>query len=307
MPQREIALGESQSAFRLVTYINAVQPLSPGVYDAYFVYSRGGDAADLSQSPQLTIPTPTPTFIRNDLHVPIFLFETESDLLGLGYLAARQPATAYVREWGDGGHGPRRHLRPALQPIRHRKRGGRHLGVQLHPQPAEGPHPRHRRLRGADQRRLAHLRAAGGGAGGQHVGHYRAGPPAIAAPRSEPGGSRTPSSTMPTAMRSAGSGRRRSPHPSPSSRAWASPARGRCTLVRERTRSPSRARPCAGSSVPRCRSARPEACPAALYPTHAAFVQKWDAATAAEVKEGYLLPADAQILDQVAAQSSVGG
>ena len=46
---------------------------------------------------------------------------------------------------------------------------------------------------------------------------------------------------------------------------------------------------------------------AALYPSHAAFVQKWDAATAAEVKAGYLLPADARTLDEVAAQSNVGG
>lgn len=46
---------------------------------------------------------------------------------------------------------------------------------------------------------------------------------------------------------------------------------------------------------------------ATLYPTHASFVAKWDAATAAEVKKGYLLPADARILDTVAAQSTVGG
>jgi hypothetical protein len=45
---------------------------------------------------------------------------------------------------------------------------------------------------------------------------------------------------------------------------------------------------------------------AALYPTHAAFVAKWDAATAAEVHEGYLLPTDARALDQVAARSTVG-
>ncbi len=53
VPQHVIALGESQSAFRLVTYIDALQPLTPGIYDAYFVYSRGGDGADLSQSPQI--------------------------------------------------------------------------------------------------------------------------------------------------------------------------------------------------------------------------------------------------------------
>ncbi|HUC04225.1 MAG TPA: alpha/beta hydrolase domain-containing protein, partial [Acidimicrobiales bacterium] len=46
---------------------------------------------------------------------------------------------------------------------------------------------------------------------------------------------------------------------------------------------------------------------ARLYPTHATFVRKWDAATAAEVKQGYLLAADARVLDRVAAQSLVGG
>ena len=46
---------------------------------------------------------------------------------------------------------------------------------------------------------------------------------------------------------------------------------------------------------------------ATLYPTHATFVKKWDEATAAEVTQGYLLPADARALDIVAAQSTVGG
>jgi hypothetical protein len=46
---------------------------------------------------------------------------------------------------------------------------------------------------------------------------------------------------------------------------------------------------------------------AQLYPTHASFVKKWDAATATDVKMGYLLPADAKVLNSVAAQSSVGG
>jgi hypothetical protein len=44
-----------------------------------------------------------------------------------------------------------------------------------------------------------------------------------------------------------------------------------------------------------------------LYPTHQDFVKKWDAATAAEVREGYLLAPDAHTLDKVAAASNVGG
>jgi hypothetical protein len=46
---------------------------------------------------------------------------------------------------------------------------------------------------------------------------------------------------------------------------------------------------------------------AQLYPSHAAFVKKRDSVTAADVKEGYLVAADAKVLDSVAAQSSVGG
>jgi hypothetical protein len=102
-PKRVLAVGESQSAFRLVTYLDAIQPLSPGIYDGYFVYSRGGNGAALSQSPQRTIPTSVPTLIRTDLHVPVLLFETEADLISLGYLPARQPPTQYIREWETAG------------------------------------------------------------------------------------------------------------------------------------------------------------------------------------------------------------
>ena len=44
-----------------------------------------------------------------------------------------------------------------------------------------------------------------------------------------------------------------------------------------------------------------------LYPTHQDFVNKWDAAVASDVSKGYLLSADAKVLDNVAAQSSIGG
>ena len=44
-----------------------------------------------------------------------------------------------------------------------------------------------------------------------------------------------------------------------------------------------------------------------LYPTHRDFEKKWDAAVAADVSKGYLLAADANVLDKVAAQSNIGG
>ena len=65
-PQRMIAAGESQSAGRLVTYINAVQP-TEHVYDGFMVHSRSGGGSSLSQSPQAAVPVPSPLQIRDDL------------------------------------------------------------------------------------------------------------------------------------------------------------------------------------------------------------------------------------------------
>jgi hypothetical protein len=47
-PKHVLAVGESQSAYRLVTYINAVHPQAK-VYDGFLVHSRSGDTAPLSK------------------------------------------------------------------------------------------------------------------------------------------------------------------------------------------------------------------------------------------------------------------
>ena len=52
-PRTLIAVGESQSAGRLMTYIDAVQPIAD-VYDGFLVHSQFGVGAPLSQSPQAT-------------------------------------------------------------------------------------------------------------------------------------------------------------------------------------------------------------------------------------------------------------
>jgi hypothetical protein len=101
-PEVIIAMGESQSAFRLVTYINAIHPVV-GVYDGFFVHSRGAGGAALSESPQPVISVPGQAQIRNDLDVPVFLFETETDITFLGFLAARQPDTDRLRLWEVAG------------------------------------------------------------------------------------------------------------------------------------------------------------------------------------------------------------
>jgi alpha/beta hydrolase family protein len=100
-----IAAGESQSAFRLVTYIDAVHPRAD-IYDGFLVHSRGGGAAGiapLSQSPQPAITVPGAARIRSDLNVPVLTFETETDLSFLQYFFARQPDSDRFRLWEVAG------------------------------------------------------------------------------------------------------------------------------------------------------------------------------------------------------------
>jgi hypothetical protein len=101
-PRRLMAVGESQSAFRLTTYVNAIQPIA-NAYDAVLIHSRGGDSAPLSQSPQAQIPAPLPTRIREDIDVPVLMLETETDLTTLNYFPARQPDTGKIRTWEIAG------------------------------------------------------------------------------------------------------------------------------------------------------------------------------------------------------------
>ena len=100
--KRLLAIGESQSAFRLTTYVNAVHPLAR-VYDGFLIHSRGDDGAPLSQAPQPVVPAPSPTLLRTDLDVPVLTFQTETDVIALGSLASRQPDTDGLRLWEVAG------------------------------------------------------------------------------------------------------------------------------------------------------------------------------------------------------------
>jgi hypothetical protein len=102
VPQHVIAVGESQSAFRLTTYIDAVQPLTT-LFDGFFVHSRGGSASTLSDSGATSF-TNGATLIRDDLSVPTFIVATETDLGPLiGYTPARQPDSPSVHTWELAG------------------------------------------------------------------------------------------------------------------------------------------------------------------------------------------------------------
>ena len=102
-----LAVGESQSAIMLTTYVNGVQPLEHE-YDGFLIHSRSGAQAplgvpgagiDIAQSI-----AGVPTIIRTDQQVPVMLVQTETDVLGvLGYFPARQPDNAHLRLWEMAG------------------------------------------------------------------------------------------------------------------------------------------------------------------------------------------------------------
>ncbi len=102
--QHVVALGESQSAMFLTTYVNAVDPLAR-IYDGFLVHSRFGPAAPLDgisifEDPQTNTPQAVP--FRADLRVPLVSVITETDLLGgvrHGYYFARQPDNHRLRVW----------------------------------------------------------------------------------------------------------------------------------------------------------------------------------------------------------------
>jgi Alpha/beta hydrolase domain len=102
--ERVIAVGESQSAMFLTTYVNAVDPLAR-VYDGFLVHSRFAGAAPLegeSIFDESRSAVPQAVSFRPDLRVPLLTIITETDLFGgvrFGYYFARQPENEWLRVW----------------------------------------------------------------------------------------------------------------------------------------------------------------------------------------------------------------
>jgi hypothetical protein len=117
-PKRILAIGESQSAAFMVTYVNAVDPLAR-VFDGFLIHSRFRGASGLngdfraSLDPKdAAVPIPA-VKLREDVRVPTLTFIAETDLLfvsearrnlpNAGYLAARQPDADRIRTWEVAG------------------------------------------------------------------------------------------------------------------------------------------------------------------------------------------------------------
>lgn len=107
-PKDLLAVGESQSAFAMVTYLDGVQPLTYA-FDGFLVHSRGaaglpvdvgpGKSADIAGS----VGGQSAIF-RTDQRVPVLDIQTESDVTGvLDSSAAHQRDSRHLRLWEVAG------------------------------------------------------------------------------------------------------------------------------------------------------------------------------------------------------------
>ncbi|GAB10480.1 hypothetical protein GOARA_057_00040 [Gordonia araii NBRC 100433] len=103
---RALAVGESQSAMALTTYVRSFAAAHQ-VFDGYLIHSRAvaglplgevGAPADIAEAfdgPPATIP---------DIGTPVFIVQTETDVLtNFRFVLARQPDTDLLRIWEVAG------------------------------------------------------------------------------------------------------------------------------------------------------------------------------------------------------------
>jgi hypothetical protein len=115
-----LAVGGSQSAGRLMTYINAVHPLAR-LFDGFIAFTWFGSGSSLDDPSIIDLAAGGlaalarfPTRIREDLDVPVMIVNSECETLSCS--GVRQPDTDRFRYWEVAGaaHGPRMHMERIL-------------------------------------------------------------------------------------------------------------------------------------------------------------------------------------------------
>jgi hypothetical protein len=111
VPDRLLAVGQSQSAFFLVTYVNAIDRIA-ACFDGFFVHGRGATGADLEGMPVVSADDPEAVArmlarqaeqIRDDPRVPVVVLQSETDVSLLGGGKAQQADGECLRQWEIAG------------------------------------------------------------------------------------------------------------------------------------------------------------------------------------------------------------
>jgi len=114
--QTLLAVGESQSAAFLVTYVNAVDPLAR-IYDGFVIHGRGAAGASLEGEMQARRVAQGETLdlasrraargpahrVRDDVRVPVITVQSETDVIMLGGFRGRRPDGDRFRLWEIAG------------------------------------------------------------------------------------------------------------------------------------------------------------------------------------------------------------
>lgn len=106
-PEVLLAVGESQSAFAMVTYYNGVQPLTQA-FDGFLVHSRGAGSLPLMGPGEYAFLTDAlgagAVRMRADLDIPVMNIQAENDTTGLlNSIVVRQPDSDTFRLWEMAG------------------------------------------------------------------------------------------------------------------------------------------------------------------------------------------------------------
>jgi hypothetical protein len=276
-PKALIADGESQSAFFLTTYIDAIAPLAH-VFNGYLIHSRWSGGTSLAGALALGVDEP----FRTDLGVPVLAFETETDLTMGNYGRDRQPDNRWFRDWEVAGTA---HADDYTSGVGISDTGRSAVTVPAAMVTSDAPlsalgcttapnsGPQHWVLDTAVHDLNLWVRTGTAPPHGPRL-ELTAGAHAVIRRDGRGnalGGIRTPELDVPMATLS-GNG-------PPGSSVT-------CGLF--------------GSTVPFSRATL-----LSLYPTHAAYVARFDRATARAVRAGFLLPVDATALEAAAARSTV--
>jgi hypothetical protein len=269
-PRLLLADGESQSAERMVTYANAIQPLDQ-LFSGFLIHSRGASGAPISQAPQPSPPMPSVARIRADLGVPTLTVETETDIVpgGLGYLPATQPDTQQFRLWEVAGtsHVDLTELGLASTEVLRDIPGFPQLPCAAQPNTGQ-----ERYVMDAALAQLNHWARSGVPAPAAPLIKVRAGKYVTDKFGNALGGVRTPAVDAPIATLTGLGNTGTNPL---------------CFLL--------------GTTTPLTAAQL-----AKLYPNHAVYVLAVERAAARGVRAGFLLPADALQIDAAAAASEIG-
>ncbi len=99
-PKELIGSGDSQSAFRIDTYVNAFEPLTHA-FNGFLGVGRAVTAAPIGEG--LIAASPFPALIRTDNTAPFIQLNTQGDIEELDAAAARQADNSDLRTWELAG------------------------------------------------------------------------------------------------------------------------------------------------------------------------------------------------------------